>query len=235
MHELTLPPMLAPVPGRVHSPDLSPCRRGRLGLALIDLAIFNLVPREQTGEVDRELFFDSLQPVHHLGCIHRCRLPRRMWAYQGGSQAIQYVGLSLAVVFWAVFLVPLLFLAVHFSDDKVLPSAVYNDLGDVRRTNGGGAGDVQGLFVCSILPVVSFLMLGLIIAALVTGFSLGVWFSFLAVAPACGSILYDTSNVLHHFRTDMHVAAAPEVRSCSIAYLFYYVLLIMMQTQSNRN
>ena len=45
-----------------------------------------------------------------------------------------------------------------------------------------------------------------------------------------GFILYDTSNVLHHYRTDQHVAAALALFS-SIAILFWYVLQIIMQSR----
>ena len=45
------------------------------------------------------------------------------------------------------------------------------------------------------------------------------------VILACGFILYDTSNVLHHYRTDQHVGAALELFA-SLALLFYYILRI---------
>ena len=37
---------------------------------------------------------------------------------------------------------------------------------------------------------------------------------------AAGYILYDTSNVLHHYRTDQHVAASLALFA-SVALLFY--------------
>lgn len=59
------------------------------------------------------------------------------------------------------------------------------------------------------------------------GFNLGVWFSAAMIVLACGYILYDTSNVLHHYRTDQYVAAAVALFA-SVALLFWYVLRIMM-------
>lgn len=47
------------------------------------------------------------------------------------------------------------------------------------------------------------------------------------IVLACGYILYDTSNVLHHYRTDQYVAAAVALFA-SVALLFWYVLRIMM-------
>jgi uncharacterized protein len=43
-----------------------------------------------------------------------------------------------------------------------------------------------------------------------------------------GYILYYTSNVLHHYRTDQHVAAALALFA-AVATLFWYVLQIVMR------
>jgi FtsH-binding integral membrane protein len=51
------------------------------------------------------------------------------------------------------------------------------------------------------------------------------------VALASGYILYYTSQVMLHFRTDQHVAAALELFA-SVAYLFYNILHIVMATSS---
>jgi len=88
-------------------------------------------------------------------------------------------------------------------------------------------------FLGPILAVAMFLMLGVIIAAIffppVQGL-LGLGFSFVMVALMAGYILYDTSNVIHHFRTDQHVAAALELFA-DVALMFWYVLRILMELQ----
>jgi FtsH-binding integral membrane protein len=66
-----------------------------------------------------------------------------------------------------------------------------------------------------------------IIAGSVFGFSLGLWFSVLMVMMAAGYILYDTSNILHHYHTSQHVAAALALFA-SIAYLFTQILRILI-------
>ncbi len=48
------------------------------------------------------------------------------------------------------------------------------------------------------------------------------------VGLASGYILYDTSNVLHHYRIGQHVAASLALFA-SVALLFYYILRIVMQ------
>ena len=76
--------------------------------------------------------------------------------------------------------------------------------------------------------VAALVALGAIVCSIVTGgFGLGVIFSALMIALACGYILYDTSNVLHHYRTDQYVAAALALFA-SVAVLFWYVLRIVI-------
>ena len=59
------------------------------------------------------------------------------------------------------------------------------------------------------------------------GFTLGIMFSYVMVALACGYILYDTSNVMQHYRTSQHVAASLALFA-SVMLLFWYVLRIVM-------
>ena len=59
------------------------------------------------------------------------------------------------------------------------------------------------------------------------GWALGPIFSVAMVALACGYILYDTSNVLHHYRIGQHVAASLALFA-SLALLFWYILRIVI-------
>jgi FtsH-binding integral membrane protein len=52
------------------------------------------------------------------------------------------------------------------------------------------------------------------------------------VAYAAGAILYNTSNIMHHYRTDQHVAAALALFA-SVALLFWYVLQVLMSLSSD--
>ena len=78
--------------------------------------------------------------------------------------------------------------------------------------------------------IASFLALGFIICAMIFGFSLGLVFSLAMVVLASAAILYDTSNILHKFRMDQHVAASLSLFA-SVAMLFYYILLALMQSR----
>ena len=84
-------------------------------------------------------------------------------------------------------------------------------------------------FLRGILAVGGMVAMGVIVVSLIFGFDLGVLFSAVMVVFASATVLYKTSNVLHHYRTDQHVAAALGLFS-SVALLFWYILRIVMAT-----
>ena len=82
-------------------------------------------------------------------------------------------------------------------------------------------------FLKSILTIGFFIALGLIIAGVIFGFELGLWFSVGMVALAAGSILYQTSNMVHKYREEQYVGAALGLFA-SLMLLFWYILRIFM-------
>ena len=72
--------------------------------------------------------------------------------------------------------------------------------------------------------------LWLIIASMLFGFELGTWFSVAMIAFAGAAVLYDTSNILHHYPQDKYVAASLELFA-SIALMFWYVLQLFMNRE----
>jgi len=150
-------------------------------------------------------------------------------AASGSSAALQYLGLAVYVVAQALFFVPLLYIAVHFSSPQVLTDAailtglLFAGLTAVVFTTRRDFSFLRGALVLG-----GFIALGLIVCAIVFGFHLGLLFSAAMVALAGAAILYDTSNVLHHYPTDRHVGAALELFA-SLALLFWYVLRIVMR------
>ena len=88
-------------------------------------------------------------------------------------------------------------------------------------------------FLRGILMFGGFAALGLIVVAILFGFSLGPIFTYAMIALACGYILYDTSNVLHHYRIGQHVAAALALFA-SVALLFWYICAVVPQKSGMR-
>ena len=66
-----------------------------------------------------------------------------------------------------------------------------------------------------------------ILGGIFFGFELGTWFSVAMIGFAGGAILYDTSNVLHHYPEDRYVGAALRLFA-SVAMMFWYVLRLFM-------
>jgi FtsH-binding integral membrane protein len=65
------------------------------------------------------------------------------------------------------------------------------------------------------------------VAGTIFGFALGTYFSVAMVGIAGAAILYDTSNVLHHYPEDRYVAASLELFA-SVALMLWYILRIFM-------
>jgi FtsH-binding integral membrane protein len=150
------------------------------------------------------------------------------WARSNVSTGMQYFGLGLYVLAEAVIFLPLLYIARHMTDPTIIPTAGLLTL----TIFAGLTGTVfitrkDFSFLRGALMVGAFAAMGIIVAALIFGFSLGLVFSGAMVVLAAGYVLYYTSNVLHHYRTDQHVAASLALFA-AIALLFWYILRIVM-------
>ena len=150
------------------------------------------------------------------------------WARSVESVGMQYLGLLLYVVAEAVIFLPLLYVATAYGGGDTIKIAglltltLFAGLTGTVFITGKDFSWMRGA-----LMIGGFIALGLIVASLIFGFSLGLIFSVAMVALAGGYILYYTSNVLHHYRTDQHVAAALELFA-AVALMFWYILRIFM-------
>lgn len=165
-----------------------------------------------------------------LGGFILCGWLARGLASGSASESLQYVGLTLYVIAEAVIFLPMLYIAVYFSESpNVLPTAgiltllLFAGLTAVVFTTRKDFSFLRG-----ILTIGGFIALGLIICGAIFGFELGLAFSGGMVLLAAGAILYDTSKILLHYRTDQHVGAALELFA-SVALLFWYILRIVMR------
>lgn len=149
------------------------------------------------------------------------------WANSDTSQTMQYVGLFVYVVAQALIFVPLLYIAKNFYPDAIPTAGILTlaCFGGLTLTVFLTRSDFS--FLGTYLMVGGWLALGLIVASILFGFSLGLIFLWAMVALMCGYIVYQTSNVLHHYRTDQHVAASLALFA-SAATLFWYILQIVM-------
>jgi len=144
------------------------------------------------------------------------------------SVPLQYTGLGLYIVAEALIFAPLLLIASIFAPDTILMAAMLTSLLFVGLSVAVFTTRKDFSFLGSILSIGGIVALGVIVGGAIFGFTLGLFFSGAMVLLACGAILYDTSNVLHHYPTHQYVGASLELFA-SIALLFWYILNILLE------
>ena len=163
-----------------------------------------------------------------------CSWLARYWATNSTSVGLQYAGLSLYVFAQSLIFIPILYYAAHFGGENVIPTAgLITLLLFAALTMAVFITGKDFSFLRTALVVAGFACIGLILCSWLFGFNLGTVFTVVVIALACGYILYDTSNVLHHYQIGQHVAAALALFA-SVALLFMYILRLLMSTQSRR-
>lgn len=148
-------------------------------------------------------------------------------AHTATSKVTQYAALAGFVVAESIIFVPLLFIAERVAPGAITSAAVVTFFGFTALTLLVFLTRKDFSFLRGILFWGGIVALVLIVAGAIFGFNLGLFFSVGMVALAGGSILYDTSNVLHHYPEDRYVGAALELFA-SVALLLWYVLRIFM-------
>lgn len=150
------------------------------------------------------------------------------WARSGTSQGTQYLGLAIYIVAEAIIFVPLLWMVQRFGGEHVIPIAAF-----LTFMIFSGLTAVVFMtrkdfsFLRNILWLGNFVALAVVVVSLFVDMG-SVWtYVVLAmIVLMCGFILYDTSNILHHYRTDQHVAAALALFA-SVTTLFWYVVQLV--------
>jgi len=196
-------------------------------LVMFELVAFNLFPT-LVHNVCGLMMGHQFSWLVVLGVFMATSYLAERWASSNTSVATQYLGLGTYVLAQGLILMPLLWVANQFYPGAILSAGI------VTVTVFAGLSAIV-LFSTADLSFMRYaLYLGgmAAMAAIVVSFFvpadfLGTWFPWAMVVLASGYILYHTSNILHHYRTDQHVAASLALFS-SVALLFWYVLQIFM-------
>ncbi len=141
----------------------------------------------------------------------------------------QYLGYFLYILAEAFIFIPILYIAMSLTDGSnlikqaaILTLALFTGLSGVvffTKTDFS--------FLKNIIIIGGFLAMGLIVAGLLFGFDLGLWFSVGMVFLAAASILYQTSKLTQMYQQNQYVAAALGLFA-SLMLLFWYILRIFM-------
>ncbi len=146
------------------------------------------------------------------------------------SKPAQYAALGAYVTAQALIFVPLLYIAATYHPGVIQSAATVSFAGFLGLTVVAHLTRKDFSFLGGFLRWIGVGALVLIGASLLFGFHLGTFFSVGMVVFAGAAILYDTSNVLHHYPEDRYVAASLELFG-SVALLFWYVLRIFMSSR----
>lgn len=145
------------------------------------------------------------------------------------SRGVQYAGLALFVIAEAIIFMPLLYLATVYANDGqiILKAGLTTGFVFGGLTFAAFATGKDFSFLRGFLMVGGFVALGVIIVSIIFGFNLGTLFAGAMAIFASVAILYNTSNIIHHYRTDQYVSASLSLFA-SVALLFWYILRIFM-------
>ncbi|MEE9326470.1 MAG: Bax inhibitor-1 family protein [Cocleimonas sp.] len=151
------------------------------------------------------------------------------WAHSNISREKQYMGLGLFVVAEAIIFMPLIYMALmRDSSGTLLQNAAIATVALVAGlTFTAFSTKINFSFMGRFLMIGGFIAMGLIVSSIIFGFNLGLWFSGGMILFAAASVLYSTSNILHEYHTEQHVAASLSLFS-SVGLLFWYILQFMM-------
>lgn len=146
------------------------------------------------------------------------------------SLAAQYAGLAAFVVMQALIFVPLLYMAESTAPGVISSAALVTFVGFAGLTGIAFYTRKDFSFLRGILMWGGIGALCLIAASILFGFQMGVFFSVAMVVFAGAAILYDTSNVIHHFPEDRYVGAALQLFS-SAALMFWYIIRLFLASR----
>lgn len=149
------------------------------------------------------------------------------WAHSDISREKQYMGLGLFVIAEAIIFMPLIYMALSKAPDVLQNAVVVTAALVGGLTFTAFSTKINFSFMGRFLMIGGFIAMGLIVASILFGFSLGLWFSGAMILFAAASVLYSTSNIIHEYHTEQHVAASLSLFS-SVGLLFWYILQFMM-------
>jgi hypothetical protein len=196
-----------------------------LAFALIEMAIFQTSLPET---IARTLGSGQWTWLLVLGAFMGISMLAHRWAASEASVEMQYAGLGAYVLAEAIIFVPLLYLAARIAGPSTIQSAALLTLMlFTGLTVTVFATQKDFSWMGSLLGIGGMVAIGVVVCSVLFGLNLGVIFAAAMVLLAAGSILYETSNVLHNYRTTQHVAASLALFA-AIALLFWYILRIFV-------
>jgi len=151
-------------------------------------------------------------------------------AHNAESLAVQYFALAGYVVAEGLIFAPMLLVAQLFAPGTIQAAATITLLAFTALTVIVHVTRRNFSFLGSFLTFGGVAAVGTIVAGAAFGFQLGTFFSVAMVVLAGGSILHDTSKVLHTYPEDRYVGAALQLFA-GVALMFWYVMRLFLSSR----
>ena len=193
----------------------------------LEATFFLTLPVE---EISRSMMGSPINWLLVLGAFMLVGYAAQKLAMSRASTGVQYAGLGLYVAIEALIFLPMLWLASQYypgviQSAALVTVAIFSGLTGFAWLTGHDFSWMRGILVVGTIAA-----LVLIVGGVALGFELGLFFTVAMIALAGGYILYETGNILNHYRTDQHVAASLSLFA-AVALLFWYVLRLYMILQ----
>jgi hypothetical protein len=148
-------------------------------------------------------------------------------AHRVQSKNAQYAALGAFIFLEALIFAPMLYIANATAPGVIDSAAGVTVLGSIGLITTAMITRKDFSFLRGLMVWGFILAMVGIVASLIFGFELGTWFSIAMIGFAGAAVLYDTSNIMHHYPEDKYVAASMALFA-SIALMFWYVLRLFM-------
>ncbi len=148
-------------------------------------------------------------------------------AHRVESKNAQYAAFGAFVFVEALIFAPMLYIANRTAPGAIDSAAGITILGCVGLIATAMITRKDFSFLRGMMVWGFFLAMAAIVGSLLFGFNLGTWFSIAMIGFAGAAVLYDTSNIMHHYPQDKYVAASMALFA-SIAMMFWYILRLIM-------
>ena len=148
-------------------------------------------------------------------------------AHRIESKNAQYAAFAAFIFLEALIFAPMLYIASQMQPGIIDSAAGVTILGTVGLVATAMITRKDFSFMRGMMVWGGMLALVAIVGSMIFGFELGTWFSVAMIGFAGAAVLYDTSNIMHHYPQDKYVAASMQLFA-SIAMMFWYILRLFM-------
>jgi len=181
----------------------------------------------QSGLANNIVVMAQGSPMLFLGAFVLVGWGGTHLAHKLESIQMQYAVFAVFIFIYAVVFSPLLLMATMYAPGMIDTAAGITVLASVGLIATVMITRKDFTFLRGLLVWMGMLALVGIFGSMAFGFHLGTWFSVAMIGFAGAAILYDTSNIMHHYPQDRYVAASMSLFA-SVAMMFFYILRLLM-------